>query len=150
MAKVRKGFVSNSSSSSFVVIGTGKLEKIEVDRELVVGHSGTTEFGWDETQYSGMWSLINFAYLQTDGRPEWLEMLETVIKEHLGCSSIVWLINSGYGDLPDTPHGGYVWGYIDHQSSACEGENTEIFENADILKRFLFSRDSYIQGGNDN
>jgi hypothetical protein len=41
-------------------------------------------------------------------------------------------------------------GYIDHQSSAEEGANIEMFENEDSLEKFLFSKRSKIIGGNDN
>jgi hypothetical protein len=45
---------------------------------------------------------------------------------------------------------GLDWAYIDHGSSASEGENTEIFDNDEQLKSFIFNPDSYIQNQNDN
>ena len=157
--KIRKGYVSNSSSSSFIVIGRGEMEKNLTEfaeyETLVLGDKGNTEFGWEHTEYHDMWSRINFAYLQTKSggdRVEWLEMLETTIKEAFNCSAIVWLLDDDYGaDKKRSPYGHrMVWGYIDHQSAACEGENTEMFDDMDSLKRFLFCHDSYIQGDNDN
>ena len=148
--KIRKGFVSNSSSSSFIVIGDGPLKELKIDGTVIIGQHGETEFGWENTVYDGVWSRINFAYLQAVDRSEWLEMLEDILKEHLGCTEIVYLINTSYDEKPDSEHGPYVRGYIDHQSAACEGSNTEMFESKEKLKQFLFCADSYIQGGNDN
>ena len=41
-------------------------------------------------------------------------------------------------------------GYIDHQSSACEGENIQIFESEKDLEAFIFDDEAYIVGDNDN
>ena len=135
--KTRHGFVSNSSSSSFIVIGTRDFEHPTnyIDSTYTVFENGTTDFGWDVTTYRGMDTRINFAWLQAKYNPSWMEMLEEVMKEHLGCSEIVEIDADGY---------------IDHQSAACEGENTEMFETRETLARFLFSPDSCIEGGNDN
>jgi hypothetical protein len=153
--KIRNGFVSNSSSSSFVVIGTsalsipGRLSSREFNSadELNVPEDfgGNTEFGWDEIQYDDFGSRLNFAYLQTEHRPEWLELLEDILREIYKVKTINWNITTSYDKIP-----GKVWGYIDHQSHADEGKNTEIFNSRHDLVHFLFAEDSYIQGDNDN
>ena len=137
--KIRNGFVSNSSSSSFVVIGSGpenysSLIADVLDGEIVLGRNGDSEFGWGPETITDVFSRINFAYLQAKHKDEWHEMLEDVIKKSVGCTSIVWEVD----------------GYIDHQSSASEGENTEIFESKDVLSRFLFCGDSLIELDHDN
>lgn len=137
--KARAGFVSNSSSSSFVVIGSGddcsKSVKwaIEEGGNITFGHHGETDFGWGPDTITDVFSRINFAKLQAI-KPEWEEMLDKVIKEVIECDSITWDVD----------------GYIDHQSAACEGENTEIFDDEETLKRFLFCEDSKIELDNDN
>lgn len=159
--KIRKGFVSNSSSSSFIVIGNGPFETIHsppIDSDtLVVGRYGETQFGWDEVKYADMYSRINFAYLQTvyvdDNTTDvWLDMLESALKKRFNCDSVVWMISTTYDceDAEVSEYGKLVWGYIDHQSSSAEGDNTEMFDNEDSLEKFLFCEDSYIQGDNDN
>jgi hypothetical protein len=142
--KKRSGFVSNSSSSSFIVMDNDTKNyhppTHHVGTELTVDTNlGENEFGWEITQYTGYGTKIIFAYLQAryvqESHPEWMEMLERVIKEALGVTKINWDMRGGY---------------IDHQSSAEEGKNIEIFQNEESLKNFLFNTVTYIQGGNDN
>lgn len=146
--KIRHGFVSNSSSTAFIVIGYdpyitakgdySKRNRVHcASREYVLGAQGATEFGWDPIRYSDFDSKANFAYLQA----HYLEdeslkaRLLQVIEAHSGVPVRV--------EMPETA-------YIDHQSAAIEGMNLEMFESDDTLARFLFSDNSYIQGGNDN
>lgn len=160
--KIRSGFVSNSSSSSFLVIDAKKGYK-EINKEdfiindyifyldalLIDNNWGKTEFGWKPIKYKEVGDRIIFAYLQTrknrydenlnltfEYNKEWLILLEEVIKEHFKCKNIIW-------DISDEA-------YIDHQSHSSENENIQIFENKQIMKDFLFGLDSYIQGGNDS
>jgi hypothetical protein len=139
--KIRKGFVSNSSSSSFVVIGkkgddSHKVINIIEDGALTLGELGHDEFGWGPETIKDVFSRINFAKIQSDYNKSWFEMLEKVIKEKTGCKTITWQMDN--------------FAYIDHQSHASEGENIEIFENEKVLKQFLFCFDSLIELDNDN
>lgn len=150
--KTRQGFVSNSSSSSFIVIGRTTDEQLIqqlkshfVEDEIVLGvASGNFEFGWENEKYSDFWSKANFAYLQAlyAQNKKWIKMIEKVIKDTLKVSKITWQLTIDY---PDNNNG-----YIDHQSSSSEDMNIGMFESEEELKLFLFSKDSYIQTGNDN
>jgi hypothetical protein len=151
--KTRLGFVSNSSSSSFVVIEEGKNMRqphiLEIDDGVLTVNNeiGECEFGWEERRYSGFHTKLNFAYLQAlyvmGQIPEWIPMLEETIKEFLPeVKEIRWELTEEW-PAPGS-------GYIDHQSASYEGRNTKIFNDKETLKRFLFDADSYIEGGNDN
>lgn len=159
--KVRSGFVSNSSSSSFVVIGQrqdGMMNKnrvrvalgLEDDDSLLVidENSGECEFGWNPDIHSFAGDRVIFAYLQTRyaKSDEWYNLLEDVIKECAGVTEIQWRFRK-YEDFDSDC---FIHAYIDHQSNATEGMNTEIFDSRDALTRFLFNDDSYIQTDNDN
>jgi len=157
--KVRAGFVSNSSSSSFITIGIGKFIVPNYDAYTLTipdDTGGEFEFGWGPNKHCDFGSKLNFAYLQSlykyqnqeplfdkaleavEGHSnKWLLMIEDVLKKHLHISEIIWNL-----DL-DT-------GYIDHQSCAAEDSNTEIFDSIEILENFLFREDSFITEDNDN
>lgn len=161
--KIRIGFVSNSSSSSFVIIDASKGYNSLAGTTLNIGSSiGETEFGWGPEKVEGIGARINFAYLQAHyAEPEkdpllakakkvvyghanqYFAMLEEVIKENSHVQEIV-------SDLEKKEWGGFEDAYIDHQSSAAEGRNMEIFESKKALRDFIFGKASYIQLDNDN
>lgn len=146
--KFRKGFVSNSSSSSFVVIDRSNSPLVIPNikgSEFEVGKLGETEFGWGPETIDDIFSRINFAYIQAlYGHKDWVDMLDDVLKEYLKVDTIVNCITVDY-DVDNL-----ICGYIDHASSAQEGQNTEIFDDRDTLIRFLFGPKSYIELDNDN
>jgi len=157
--KIRTGFVSNSSSSSFLTIGTGKFTIPIINSHILTvpdDTGGEFEFGWGPANHYDFGSKLNFAYLQSlykfqnqeplldkalqaiEGHSnKWLLMIEEVLKKHLCISSIIWNLS-------------FDTGYIDHQSCAAEDSNTEIFESIETLEDFLFREDSFITEDNDN
>ena len=159
--KIRKNLVSNSSSSSFIVISDGKHEQeISVEEGVfVIGEYGEHEFGWQEERYSDVYSKINFCYIQAKeiDNKDYMNMLEEVLKEKFPEINTLVSVLGGWDSEDETiehPVFGSVMkmkcSYIDHQSSACEDQNLEMFESKEILKNFLFNRSSYIQNDNDN
>jgi hypothetical protein len=145
--KVRSGFVSNSSSSSFLVIDAQSGYDIpKLGTNLIVDcNLGTTKFNWERETHEDFGTKVIFAYLQTyyADNASWLNMLEKVICENTGINYIVWFVHDHDYDDPN-------YGYIDHASSAEEGANTEMFDSEEMLKDFLFGKGSYIQVCNDN
>ncbi len=138
--KVRNGFVSNSSSSSFIVIGTKEPVHPYSDSDPVFivpdDCGGTTEFGWEIKDHYDFGSKLNWCYLQAEGQPYWIGMIESVLMEELGVTEIKWNFAEG------------IEGYIDHQSIG--GDNRRMFDSRENLIAFLFSPDSYIHTDNDN
>jgi len=164
--KIRNGFVSNSSSSSFIVISpiTGgdyltRLRKMYAGDVLVVDKNfGSHKFGWENEEYYDLGSKVCFAFIQAEylvrdyyGEQtrekgmKWMKMLESVIKDKMQVTEVVWNITTEYGEKAE----GKDYAYIDHQSASYEGENTEMFESEEALANFLFGG-SYIKTGNDN
>ena len=82
--KIRQGFVSNSSSSSFIVISKGKcIHPSWYGQDLVIfGDCGNSQFGWEFERWNDIESKINFCYIQARDvkREDWIEMLEKVLK----------------------------------------------------------------------
>ncbi len=149
--KTRNGFVSNSSSSSFICIDYSPLtdERFNVfttDNCILVvdGSNGITEFGWGPETITDSWSRLNFCYLQAlyANRQEWIIMLEKLLEKRCGISEVEWDINLEYDNTC------YV--YIDHQSCASEDRNTEMFDSETNLEHFIFGKGSKIVLDNDN
>ncbi|RPI83174.1 MAG: hypothetical protein EHM34_05725 [Nitrosopumilales archaeon] len=138
--KIREGFVSNSSSTSFIVIGkTGNLNKVTSnDDKIYVDHDTGYKFDWDHTITDDPKGLIAFAWMQAQyqKKPEWVEMIKEVVFETTGCELICSI---------DITRDGYI-SCIDHQSA----EEDKMFKSKDILKSFIFDKDSYVEMSNDN
>ena len=151
--KIRSGFVSNSSSSSFIVIDTKDNNIIipDLPEHLIVdGDLGTTEFGWQNERYYDFGSKLIFAYLQTlyeDSKRKaniWLRMLEDAVRKNTNVKKIEWKIDT------EEHYSSKNCAYIDHASSALEKQNIEMFDNDESLRGFLFGINSFIQNDNDN
>jgi hypothetical protein len=70
--KIRTDFVSNSSSSSFIVISNKNLEKLDFYGQTITVPSpeqGNCEFGWEFEKYYSFGTKLNFcALLITDAK----------------------------------------------------------------------------------
>jgi hypothetical protein len=152
--KIRLGFVSNSSSSSFVIIDSSgqycKIKPTNVSTNTYsIGKTGETEFGWGPDRIVDVDSKINWAAMQAQYARDaaWFKMIEEVILQS-GIKAVDCRIALDYEEV-----NGYneSWGYIDHQSTTLEnGSLAEIFESPEKLKDFLLGVGSYVQIGNDN
>jgi hypothetical protein len=139
--KIRVGFVSNSSSTSFVIIGHSGILEIPSSNNERICVSGLYEFGWSGcTRHTN--GRIAFAWMQAQyqKRDDWVTMIKQTVKAVTGLE-LVCLVD------PFADYCVSSYSYIDHQSI---GESNEIFSSTDELKAFLFDKESYIKMGNDN
>lgn len=129
MKKIRHGvFETNSSSTHSISIADENkpfvIDPIYPDENGVIVLHGE-EFGWDWFKYNDAKTKATYAYQQLNGS----ETLINVLKDITGCEKIVFVEG---------------WGYIDHDSVG-------IVENDyDYLKNFIFNKNSWLFGGNDN
>ena len=144
--KIRHGFVSNSSSSSFIVINTvapSIVPDYKGQNITINSNFGECEFGWEPELIDDFGSKVCFALIQarylddSRGDEKHKEMVLSVLKKHTGAESVTVELNDKNS-------------YIDHQSAAYEGCNTDIFESKNYMYHFLFGSRSYIQVDNDN
>lgn len=147
--KIRNGFVSNSSSSSFIVVKDGKYNNDKINSSVYkIGKSGEHRFGsTEDCIYSETDAKINFAWMQImyikhidmNLYNKWSSMLDSAIKKHFSvadvCSDIVIDIDSD--SCTDCS-------YIDHKSNATRGKCVDMFNSQEELETFLFSEKSYI------
>ena len=156
--KIRSGFVSNSSSSSFVVVSDGILDQKTEDAfmesirkkhvKFVPFQNGAKcKFGWEEKEYNDVDTKLNWAFLQAyyakkqmaNEKP--LALLRLLFKSHRIDIDECALNKAVDSDLA----------YIDHQSCCYEMErNIDIFKSSVRLRSFLFDRRSRLVTGNDN
>ena len=139
--KTRLGFVSNSSSSSFIIVG---YEKNNDTLDHYTPDAGEYEFGWGPDTAQDIHSRINWMMITAGDDESKIDMIKDIIKKHQkedseeGFNRIDKLVNSeDYSDFA----------YIDHQSF---GEGAELFSNENELERFIMNSGSYIKIGNDN
>lgn len=167
--KYRYGFVSNSSSSSYIVISKGTAKQKDIPEkafnekgELPIPNDfGNYSFGWDTKWYGSTLDRINFAFCQLmylcdenfppkEGEAyELFLMFEEVLKEEGITPKYIILKKDAKEEGQWLCAMDYDF-YIDHQSSAIEGVNIEMFDSKESLHDFLFNEGSGIQGGNDN
>ena len=168
--KIRNGFVSNSSSSSFTVsnvrMGYDMIQPTRNDI-YIIGNEGETEFGWGEYAIRDVHSRINWAFIQAaylikqDKKPEDIFCIRTMpLKYNKSCREMNMLLdlikeNSKIKEVSSNitqkwESKNKKYGYIDHQSASYEGVNLEIFKSKESLRDFIFGRDSIIFLDNDN
>lgn len=131
---IRKGvFETNSSSSHSVSIA-------DEDKEFVLdtiypNQHGTIivrgdEYGWDWFKHNDAETKASYAAQQFANDSDMLEKLEYVIKEQTGAERVI------FEGLDD--------GYVDHESVGI------LPRTARELKNFIFNKNSWLFGGNDN
>lgn len=173
--KIRNGFISNSSSSSFVVISDNpdtimkwvpkkllKERKVDWDPDRIdlsiefPNTEGNLHFGWEFKRYKDFLSKCNYAVAQfitlddTMLKYKYEEMFNKVLRKHVnykGYLKVMYDYNYFHWDSVIDEDC-----YVDHQSAYYEYNEKAhyIFQSEENLENFLFNKESFIQCGNDN
>lgn len=153
MINIRKGTFETNSSSTHSICITKSDEKCKIPEELRINIQNY-EFGWEYEEYGS--TDEKFAYLimgivagYNDNFLEVSQKLDKIIKTvgqwvkdvNIRGLNLVCYNQSIYYDTWD--------GYVDHSSELYELVD-ELLNNEEMLKRYLFSDDSFILTGNDN
>lgn len=143
--KIRQGFVSNSSSSSFIVIGDNiNRSNMNLGQLNYSMFDGESDFGWQEEIYTSIYDKLNWAILIQNAHSNYknVHAIQDFIYEALLPYGITFLSNI------DEIEALLESGNIDHQS--FESENASMWDNHTKMAQWLLSSDSYIKNGNDN
>jgi hypothetical protein len=140
--KIRVGFVSNSSSSSFIIIGDDLTVNPESLPDIIDKVTGDSEFGWSGDFYTFEarlnWALIMSSLVSSCDS----YVIKTAYEDYTGKVIDIDALIAEVSDMSN-------YHYIDHQSVDDEC-NREMFLSVDNMKRWLFSRGSEIHCRNDN
>lgn len=131
---IRKGvFETNSSSSHSIALATEDkefvLDTIYPNQDGIITINGD-EYGWDWFKHNDSITKASYAAQQFMNNDYMLDVLKEVIMEQTGATDVVFE--------------GLDSGYVDHDSYGI------VSENKDELRNFIFNKNSWLFGGNDN
>jgi hypothetical protein len=130
---IRSGvFETNSSSSHSVSVANETkefvLDTIYPDQDGIVELCGD-EFGWEWFKHNDAETKANYAAQQFENNEFALDTLKEVIMEQTGAEDVVFKLGNGH---------------VDHDSMGILESSKE------YLKDFIFNKNSWLFGGNDN
>lgn len=137
---IRSGvFETNSSSSHSISVADETkefvLDTLYPDQNGVITLNGG-EFGWEWFKHNDALTKANYAAVSTLYCESLRDTLIQVIKGQTGAEEVVF----GFGEDYSHPN----WSYIDHDSvGTCPKDKDE-------LRNFIFNKNSWLFGGNDN
>jgi hypothetical protein len=130
---IRSGvFETNSSSSHSVSVANETkefvLDTIYPDQDGIVELCGD-DFGWEWFKHNDAETKANYAAQQFENNEFALDTLKEVIMEQTGAEDVVFKLGNGH---------------VDHDSMGILESSKE------YLKDFIFNKNSWLFGGNDN
>lgn len=129
-------FETNSSSShsiSLSDISDGIMNTIKCNNKGIITLVGG-DFGWEYQKYNDPLTKANYCVTDQYHRPDNIEILKEVIKDHTGCKKVNIELSTN--------------AYIDHQS---RGTTDDIFSlGKEAIRQFIFNDRAYLFTGNDN
>ena len=154
MINIRKGtFETNSSSTHSIVITKGS-EKIDIPEKISIDLSDYG-FGWEYDTYNSPEEKIAYLIFGLTTETYYDNLLEATKRLDVLVKTITkWVKDVEIKGLKFTVYNGHPYfevedGYVDHASDMKELIDA-VLENEELLKRYLFSTDSFIATGNDN
>lgn len=176
--KIREGFVSNSSSSSFIIIDRSKnnycekalksfIKKVNIGarHKYILNlpiKGGAKYFGREYKTFHKLSDRLNFMTLQFlefemyyGRKDDEVRRISDIIYNVIEKAVKTWdkdpfvSIRYDYNVFMYGSNDDFFEYYIDHQSSFSDGENTEMFKSEESLYNFLFGRNSRIYMGSD-
>ena len=154
MKRIRKGIFETNSSSTHALCITKDNDNIEIPKTISI-NIDEFEFGWSYEEWDSaedkiayfILGILNISYNEGIGKgatilEEFINDLKEFGIEKIDIEGIRFYHyeNQYYFESE---------GYVDHASELLYFIK-EMMANKESLKRFLFSRDSFILGGNDN
>lgn len=143
--RVERGpvFETNSSSTHSISIVGGDyiVDRLPVEDGICTIYG--CQFGWEYEVYSDAAMKASYAatYAVLYGSDSHQEMLRRVVSDETRAEEVRFEVSDDY----DSPH----WSYIDHQSIEA-GVPQSAFENAAVLRNFIFNPRSTLTTDNDN
>ena len=144
--KMRLDFVTNSSSSCFIICKHND-KPVKINNNITIGKNGETEFFNGGGKYPLFFDRLNFLAIQTlyNHNEQWKKNINEVFKKNTG-KKLNW--NHIEHLVEDE------MAYIDHQSvfyksNQYEDGMCEILNDINVLDKFLFGNHSVIYMGTD-
>lgn len=127
-----KAFETNSSSNHTISLSTDEkpfiIDMLYPDETGTIVVNGDKEFGWEWEKINDSESKLQYAYIS--GVDE--KILTKILKYQIGCKKVIF---------------NEITGYIDHESY---GILSEIENDEEKLRDFIFNKNSWLITGNDN
>lgn len=140
--KIRSDFVSNSSSSSFIVIKSTNIEKYNFNNQDITVpniNEGNIEFGWSWQKFNDFWSKLNFCAIQlSEIRKQKKYYDEAMAKSEKTADDIFWLEHRGKKIKEDSDRFDDLW---DMLQTVCKDNfnlNIELASEEEIDNMFAY------------
>lgn len=140
--KIRSDFVSNSSSSSFIVIRSTNIEKYNFNNQNITVpniNEGNREFGWGWEKFNDFWSKLNFCAIQlSEIRTQKKYYDEVIAKTEKTDDDIFWLEHRGKKIKEDSDRFDDLW---DMLQTVCKDNfnlNIELASEEEIDNMFAY------------